>query len=88
MDDLVVNKVGTCTFVCRWFKECEVQIPSEKVLRKRAGVVVGDCVEVEKVALTFPLSHGEEEVKLKPYGYIPDLWMKVVQLLEENERQA
>jgi hypothetical protein len=50
--------------------------------------VVGDCVVVEKVALTFPLkdSRGGEEVKLRPYGYIPDLWGKVLQLLEENER--
>lgn len=72
----------------RWFKECGVTIASEKVMRKRALEVIGDCVVVEKVALTFQLKdgHGGEEVKLRPFGYIPDLWEKVVQLLEQNER--
>lgn len=67
-----------------------MSIASEKVMRKRASEVIGDCVVVEKVALTFPLKDGHrgEEVKLRPYGYIPDLWAKVVQLLEENERYA
>lgn len=72
----------------RWFKECKVSIASEKLMRERAAEVIGDCIVVEKVALTFPLKdgHGGEEVKLRPFGYIPDLWAKVVQLLEENER--
>jgi hypothetical protein len=65
-----------------------VSIASEKEMRKRAKEVVGECVVVEKVALTFPLKdgHGGEEIKLRPYGHIPDLWAKVLQLLEENEK--
>ena len=45
---------------------------------------------VEKVALTFPLKDGNggEEVKMRPFGYIPDLWEKVEQLLEQNERYS
>ncbi len=67
---------------------CQVSVASEKLMRKRAGEVIGDGVVVEKVALTFPLKDGKggEEVKLRPFGYIPDLWKKVEQLLEQNER--
>lgn len=61
---------------------------SEKVMRKRAGEVIGDALVVEKVALTFALKDGKggEEVRVRPFGYIPDLWEKVEQLLEQNER--
>ena len=55
-------------------------------IRKRAAEILGDNLIVEKVALTFSLKEGGEEVKLRPYGYIPDLWSQIVQLLEENER--
>ena len=60
-------------------------------MRKRAGELLGDnAVVVEKVALTFPLKDGKggEEVRVRPFGYIPDLWAKVVQLLEQNERYS
>lgn len=57
-------------------------------MRERASEVVGDCVLVVKVALTFPLKdgHGGEGVRLKPFGQIPDLWSKILQLLDQNER--
>ena len=51
-------------------------------MRKRATEVIGDDGQnlvVEKVALTFPLKKGGEEVKLRPYAYIPDIWSKIVQ---------
>ena len=51
-------------------------------MRKRAAEVIGDCIVVEKVALTLQ----NETVQLRPFGYIPDLWSKIEQLLEENER--
>ncbi len=60
----------------RWFLKCNVSIASEMKMRKRA---------VEPVPLTFPLREGGEEVKLRPYAYIPDLWIQIVQLLESNE---
>ena len=67
----------------RWFRECGVSIASEKVMRKRAVEVIGENpVVVEKVAFTFKTKEkGSIEVKLKPFGYIPDLWAK---LLEQN----
>lgn len=55
-------------------------------MRKRAAEIIGDNLIVEKVALTFTLKEGGEEVKLRPYGYIPDIWSQIVQLLEDNER--
>ena len=69
-----------------WFSACNVSIASETKMRKRAAEILGDNLIVEKVALTFSLKEGGEEVKLRPYGYIPDLWSQIVQLLEENER--
>lgn len=55
-------------------------------MRKRAAEIVGDNLVVEKVALTFTRKEGGEEVRLRPYGYIPDIWSQIVQLLEENDR--
>lgn len=43
-------------------------------MRKRAAKLIGDNLVVEKVALTFPLKGGGEEVKVRPYAYISDLW--------------
>ncbi len=65
-----------------------MSIASENVMRKRAKEVIGDGAMVDKVALTFPLKDdkGGEEVLMKPFGYILDLWKKVEELLEENER--
>ena len=63
-----------------------MSIASETKMRKRAADIVGDNLVVEKVALTFSRKEGGEEVRLKPYGYIPDIWAQIVQLLEENER--
>ncbi len=71
----------------RWFKECGVSIASELQIRKKAQEVVGDIeVVVEKVALTFQLKDGKgtTEVRLMPFGLIPDLWGKVEPLLEQN----
>lgn len=75
------------SLTCRWFKECNVHLPSEKVMRKRAADLIGDNLEVEKVALTFASkSGGGEEVRMKPYGYLVDLWSQISHLLEDNER--
>ena len=55
-------------------------------MRKRAAEIIGDNLTVEKVALTFALKDGGEEVRLRPFAYIPDLWAQIVQLLDDNER--
>ena len=60
-----------------------MSIASETKMRKRAADIVEDNLVVEKVALTFSRKEGGEEVRLKPYGYIPDIWAQIVQLLEE-----
>lgn len=56
-------------------------------MRKRAAELIGSNLEAEQVPLTFPLKEGGgEEVKLRPFAYIPDLWAQILQLLESNER--
>ena len=72
--------------IIRWFLKCNVSIASEMKMRKRPAEMIGDNLKVEPVPLTFPLREGGEEVKLRPYAYIPDLWIQIVQLLESNER--
>lgn len=73
--------------LANWFNECKVSIASETKMRKRAVELIGDNGPVvEKVALTFPLKDGGDEVRLRPYGYIPNIWSKTEQLLEQNER--
>lgn len=73
-------------FLHRWFNACQVSIASEKKMRKRAAEIIGDNLIVEKVALTFSLKEGGEEVKMRPFAYIPNIWPQIVQLLNENER--
>lgn len=66
---------------------CKVSIPSERKMRKRAKELIReDILVVENVPLTFPLKERGEEVRLRPYGYITDIWAQVKQLLEDNER--
>lgn len=79
----------TVDLLNRWFNECKVSIASETKMRKRAAEVIGDNPPVvEKVALTFPVKDGDggDEVRLRPFGYIADIWSKTQQLLEENDR--
>ena len=47
-------------------------------MRKRAAEMM------EKVTLTFAAKDGGEEVRLRPYAYIPNLWSQIEQLLEVN----
>lgn len=76
---MVPANLLTVTHFLRWFSACNVSIPSETKMRKRAAEIIGDNIMVEKVPLTFSLKEGGEEVKLRPYGYIPDLWTQIAQ---------
>ncbi len=53
-------------------------------MRKRAAEIVGKNLAVEKV----PLKQGGEEVKVRPYAYIPDLWPQIIQLLDSKYTAA
>lgn len=66
-DGVTTVYIDIHSLTCRWFKECKVHMPSEKVMRKRAAELIGDNLEVEKVALSFSLKSGGEEIRMKPY---------------------
>ena len=64
-----------------------MHIASEKTMRVWTKEIVGDEVHAERVPLTFKPKDGTgEEVKLTPFGYVIDLWAKIVKILDENER--
>ena len=63
-----------------------MDVASEGKLRKSSQGIVGDNLEAEYVPMSFSLKDGNEEIRLTPYAYIPNLWEKMEQLLNDNER--
>ena len=59
---------------------------SEGKMRKRSKDIVGDNLEAEYVPMSFSLKDGTEEIRLAPDAYISNLWGKIEQLLNDNER--
>jgi hypothetical protein len=47
---------------------------------------VGDNLKGEMALFSFPSTSGGEELRGAALVYIPDLVLKVVELLEENQR--
>ena len=48
--------------------------------------IVGDNLKGEMALFSFPSTSGGEEIRGAALVYIPDLVLKVVELLEENQR--
>ena len=48
--------------------------------------IVGDNLKGEMALFSFPFTSGGEELRGAALVYIPDLVLKVVELLEENQR--
>ena len=48
--------------------------------------IVGDNLKGEMALFSFPSTSGCEELRGAALVYIPDLVLKVVKLLEENQR--
>ena len=48
--------------------------------------IVGNNLKGEMARLSFPSTSGGEELRVAALVYIPDVVLKVVDLLEENER--
>ena len=65
-------------------KEWGVGIASEKRMRKEAAALVGDNLAAELVPFSFPHKDGGEVIHNAPYAYIPNLWEKIEDLLEQN----
>ena len=54
-------------------------------MRHASRKAVGVNLKGELASFSFPLPSGGEEFRGAPLGFIPDLILKVVELLEEND---
>ena len=61
-----------------------VAIASENRMRKEATDLVGDNLEAELAPMSFTHKDGGETIKDAPIAYIPVLWEKVKDLLDQN----
>ena len=68
----------------RWLGSWGVGIASEKKMRAEATELVGDNLSAELAPFSFPHKDGGEIIQTAPYAYIPNLWDKVKDLLDQN----
>ena len=57
---------------------------SEAKMRKEASRLVGTNLAAEMVPFAFGHKDGGEVIKVAPFAFVPNLWDKVKQLLDEN----
>ena len=70
----------------RWLTTWNIQIASERSLRKRSKEVISDNLKPEVAPLTFSLKSGGEEIREAPLVSIPDLKEKLFQLLDKHQK--
>ena len=70
--------------MCRWLDLWGVGIASEKEMRKEARELTGDNLKAELAPFSFKHKDGGEVVKEAAIAYIPNLWMKISDLLDQN----
>ena len=61
-----------------------VKLASEKKMRVEAEKLVGKNLESEMVPFSFPHRDGGQVIKVAPFAFIPSLWDKMQDLLEQN----
>ena len=62
-----------------------ISIAAEGKMRQEARELVGDDVCAERVPFSFSHKDGGEIIKPAAMAYIPDLWAKIQDLLENND---
>eukprot|EP00731_Ephydatia_muelleri_P032941 Em0024g485a len=70
----------------RWLKASNISLACEERMRHASRKAVGDNLKGELAPFSFSLPSGGEEIRGAPLVFIPDLILKVVELLEENDR--
>lgn len=61
-----------------------IGIASEKKMRVEAAELVGDNLCAELAPFSFPHQDGGEVIRSAPCAYIPDLWRKIKDMLDQN----
>ena len=64
--------------------EWGLSLASEKRMRKVVSELVGDNLEAELAPMSFSHRDGGEVIKEAPITYIPHLWEKIEDLLNQN----
>ena len=64
--------------------EWGLTLASEKRMRKVASELVGDNLEAELAPMSFSHRDGGEVIKEAPIAYIPRLWEKIEDLLNQS----
>ena len=59
-------------------------IDSEKKMRKEAKLLIGDNLKAELAPFSFKHRDGGEVIQEAPIAYIPNLWMKIKDQLDQN----
>eukprot|EP00731_Ephydatia_muelleri_P000867 Em0001g867a len=70
----------------RWLKASGVSLAGEERMRCICRRIVGSNLKGEMALFSFPSTSGGEELRVAALVYIPDVVLKVVDLLEENQR--
>ena len=65
-----------------------VSIASEKSKRKEACALIGDNLKAELAPFSFKHKDGGEVIKQAAIAYIPDLWQKICDLLDQNSDES
>ena len=66
-------------------KSWGVAIAGEKKMRAVSNQIVGENLKAEAVPLSFRLKDGGEEIRPAPMAYIPNLWQKIEDMLNESD---
>ena len=67
-----------------WLKMWGVGLASEKKMRAEAAELVGDNLSAELTPFSFSHKDGGEVIQIAPYAFVPELWRKVKDLLDQN----
>lgn len=70
--------------MCRWLDMSGVMIALETKMREEAKELVGDNLKAEPVPFSFKHKDGGEIIKEAAMAYIPHLWVKINDLLDQN----
>ena len=69
----------------RWLKMWQIEVASEKKMRLKADDLLGDNFKAEMVPLSFKHQNSGNIIKPAPLAYIPHLWDRVENILEQSD---
>ena len=68
----------------RWLDMWGVAVDSEKEMRKEAKLLIGDNLKAQLAPFSFKHRDGGEFIQEAPMVYIPNLWMKIKDQMDQN----